>query len=325
MHYRNELRLSFDSLSHILRDVSGGWLLRRLHANGASFFFLALFAHTGRGVYYGSYIFIGPWFIGGLLLFLVIGAAFLGYVLPWGQISYWGATVITNLLSAVPYIGSDLVYWLWGGFSVSNPTLIRFFTLHFLVPFLITGLVTLHVFVLHHTGSNNPLGINSSADKIAFHRYYLYQDLFGFVLILTLLLSIVFFCPLLLMEVENFIPANPLITPVHIVPEWYFLFAYSILRTITSKVGGVFAMLCSMLILFSLPLTHIQSMKGLAYYGPVKILFWLFVSDFLLLTISGTWPVVEPFISVSCFLTVTYFRFFFVLGPSRYFWDKIVL
>jgi len=325
MHYRNELSLSFDSLSHILRDVSGGWLLRRLHANGASFFFIALFIHTGRGVYYGSYIFIGPWFIGVLLLFLVIGAAFLGYVLPWGQISYWGATVITNLLSAVPYIGSDLVYWLWGGFSVSNPTLIRFFTLHFLVPFLITGLVALHVFVLHQTGSNNPLGICSSADKISFHSYYFYQDIFGFVIFLSILLSLVFFCPNLLMEVENFIPANPLITPVHIVPEWYFLFAYSILRTITSKVGGVFSMLCSMLILFSLPLTHKQSMKGLAFYGPVKFLFWLFVTDFCLLTVSGTWPVVEPFIRVSCFLTVSYFSFFFVLGPSRYFWDKIVL
>jgi len=201
----------------------------------------------------------------------------------------------------------------------------RFFTLHFLLPFLITGLVTLHVFVLHQTGSNNPLGICSSADKIAFHRYYFYQDIFGFVILLTLILSIVFFCPLLLIEVENFVPANPLITPVHIVPEWYFLFAYSILRTITSKFGGVFCILSSLLILFSLPLTHTQSMKGLAFYGPVKFLFWVFVSNFFLLTISGTWPVFEPFIRVSCLLTGIYFRFFFVLGPSRYFWDKMVL
>jgi len=194
-----------------------------------------------------------------------------------------------------------------------------------LVPFLITGLVTLHVFVLHQTGSNNPLGISSSADKIAFHRYYFYQDIFGFVLGLALLLSVVFFCPLLLIEAENFIPANPLITPVHIVPEWYFLFAYSILRTITSKVGGVFSMLCSLIILFSLPLTHTQSMKGLAFYGPVKFLFWVFVTDFILLTVSGSWPVVDPFIRVCCYLTFVYFRFFFVLGPSRYFWDLIVL
>jgi len=325
MHYSNDIRLSFDSVSHILRDVRGGWLLRCLHANGASFFFLSLYIHIGRGLYFGRFTYRGTWNVGVGLLLLVIASAFLGYVLPWGQMSFWGATVITNLLSAVPYVGSQLVFWLWGGFSVCNPTLTRFFTLHFLLPFLVSGLTLMHIFYLHHTGRNNPLGVSSSVDSIAFHRFYTYKDIFGFSVLLSLLLYLVFYDPLLLFEVDNFIPANPLSTPTHIVPEWYFLFAYSILRSITSKSGGVVAMLASLLVLLTLPHTHICSIKPLSYYGPVKALYWAFVSDFVLLTVSGSWPVVAPYCTVALCLAVFYFSFFALLGPVRYFWDFLVL
>jgi len=250
--------------------------------------FLCLYAHVGRGIYYGSYTFKGVWFVGLLLLSLVIAAAFLGYVLPWGQISYWGATVITNLVSAIPYIGSSLVYWLWGGFSVGNPTLTRFFALHFLLPFLVTGLRMLHIFYLHFTGSNNPLGINSTQDKVAFHWCYTSKDVFGVCCLISALLFLVFFYPSLLLEADNFIPSNPLVTPSHIVPEWYFLFAYTILRCVPSKLGGVFALFASILILAVLPFTHVQLMKGLAFYGPVKAIFWSHVTIFFLLTLGGS-------------------------------------
>jgi len=213
----------------------------------------------------------------------------MGYVLPWGQMRYWGATVITNILSAVPYIGTRLTTWIWGGFSVDNATLTRFYTLHFILPFLISGTTILHIFYLHATGSNNPLGVTSHSDKVAFHWYYRIKDIFGFAVLIRALCILVLLFPQALGEADNFIPANPMLTPPHIVPEWYFLFAYAILRSVPSKFGGVIALVCSILVLLTLPHTHKQKMKGLAYYGPVKLLFWLHVVVFILLTAAGAW------------------------------------
>lgn len=322
MHYTCDSSLSFDSLSHIIRDVIGGWFLRSVHANGASFFFLALYAHIGRGIYFGSYLYIGVWYLGVLMLLIVMASAFLGYVLPWGQISFWGATVITNLFSAVPYFGSTLVYWLWGGFAIDTPTLTRFFTFHFLVPFLVSAATVFHIFFLHATGSNNPLGVSSSHDSVPFHWYYTSKDFLGFRLLLTALLFVVFFFPLLLGEAENFIPANPLVTPSHIVPEWYFLFAYAILRSVPSKFGGVRALIFRVLILLLLSISHFQTMKGLSYYGLVKTLFWCHVTTFILLTLAGSWPIEDPFTLLTRCLSLNYFSFYFLLGLFRWVWDS---
>jgi len=324
IHYTCDANLSFARLSHIVRDVNGGWFFRSLHANGASFFFIALYSHVARGIYYGSYLYIGVWYVGILLLLFVMASAFLGYVLPWGQIRFWGATVITNLLSAFPYFGSNLVTWLWGGFAVENPTLTRFFTLHFLMPFLVRALTFVHLFYLHQSGSNNPLGISADPDKVPFHSFFTTKDLFGFSILISSLLFLVFFFPQVLGEADNFIPANPMVTPPHIVPEWYFLFAYAILRTVPSKLGGVTALVCSILILAILPLNHNQCIKGLVYYGPVKSLFWLHVVTFVLLTIGGSWPVEEPYILLSSLLSIHYFSFYFLLGYSRRLWDSVL-
>jgi len=321
IHYTCDSSLSFSSLSHIIRDVYGGWFLRSIHANGASFFFVALYAHIGRGIYYGSYMYIGVWYTGVTLLLLVIASAFLGYVLPWGQIRFWGATVITNLFRAVPYVGSSLVYWLWGGFAVDNPTLTRFFTFHFILPFVITALIIIHIFFLHQFGSNNPLGVSSHPDKVPFHWYFSIKDTFGFCILLWTLLFAVFFHPQVLGEADNFIPANPIVTPPHIVPEWYFLFAYAILRSVPSKLGGVSALVVSILILMILTITHFQAIKGLVYYGPVKALFWWHVVVFLLLTAGGSWPVEAPYLTLSRILSVLYFSFYALLGLYRSLWD----
>lgn len=322
IHYTCDRSYSFSSLSHIIRDVYGGWFLRSVHANGASFFFVALYAHIGRGIYYGSYIYIGVWYVGVLLLLLVIASAFLGYVLPWGQISFWGATVITNLFSAVPYVGSSLVTWLWGGFAVDNPTLTRFFTFHFLIPFVVSAVTIIHIFFLHQTGSNNPLGVTSHSDKVPFHWYYSIKDIFGFNLFVGALLYLVLFYPQLLGEADNFIPANPIVTPPHIVPEWYFLFAYAILRSVPSKLGGVRALVCSIVILMLLSVSHFQSIKGLTYYGPVKAIFWLHVVIFLILTAGGSWPVEAPYLNLSRALSLIYFSFYALIGLYRWLWDK---
>lgn len=321
IHYTCDRSYSFSSLSHIIRDVYGGWFLRSIHANGASFFFVALYAHIGRGIYYGSYMYISVWYTGVILLLLVIASAFLGYVLPWGQIRFWGATVITNLFRAFPYVGSSLVSWLWGGFAVDNPTLTRFFTFHFMLPFGVTALVIIHIFYLHLFGSNNPLGVSTGPDKVPFHWYFSIKDTFGFSILFWSLLFIVFFHPQVLGEADNFIPANPIVTPPHIVPEWYFLFAYAILRSVPSKLGGVSALVCSIIILLILTITHYQAIKGLVYYGPVKAMFWFHVVIFLLLTAGGSWPVEAPYLSLTRILSVLYFSFYALLGLYRFLWD----
>nr|AIG53177.1 cytochrome b [Ctenotus spaldingi]AIG53193.1 cytochrome b [Ctenotus spaldingi]AIG53196.1 cytochrome b [Ctenotus spaldingi] len=316
MHYTADISSAFSSVAHICRDVQYGWLIRNLHANGASMFFICLYLHIGRGLYYGSYMFKETWNIGVILLLLVMATAFVGYVLPWGQMSFWGATVITNLLSAIPYIGTSLVEWIWGGFSVDNATLTRFFTFHFLLPFAIMGASMLHLLFLHETGSNNPTGLTSNTDKIPFHPYYSYKDLLGATLFLMMLLSLALFFPNLLGDPENFTPANPLVTPPHIKPEWYFLFAYAILRSIPNKLGGVLALLFSILILMLVPALHTSKQRGNAFRPLSQILFWTLVSNIIILTWIGGQPVEDPFITIGQIASTTYFIIFLILMPA---------
>nr|YP_214899.1 cytochrome b [Centruroides limpidus]AAV53593.1 cytochrome b [Centruroides limpidus] len=309
LHYTADVNLAFSSVSHICRDVEWGWLLRNFHLNGASVFFVCLYTHIGRGIYFGSFKFHFTWMSGVVIFLLTMITAFLGYVLPWGQMSFWGATVITNLVSALPYVGVDIVQWLWGGFSVDNPTLTRFFSFHFILPFVILGGVLIHLIFLHETGSGNPLGVKSDFDSVPFHPYFSLKDLYGALLLLFFLGLVVLLGPNTFSDPENFIPANPLVTPVHIQPEWYFLFAYAILRSIPNKLGGVLALVLSVLILLSLSLMK-KSVRSLSFSLYGRALFWFFVCFFLLLTWIGARPVEFPFILIGQILSILYFLFF---------------
>nr|UFR82469.1 cytochrome b [Scarites subterraneus] len=324
MHYTADIELAFNSVSHICRDVNYGWLLRTLHANGASFFFICIYLHIGRGMYYGSYKFMHTWMVGVVILLLVMGTAFMGYVLPWGQMSFWGATVITNLLSAVPYVGTMLVQWVWGGFAVDNATLTRFFTIHFLLPFVVAAAVMVHLLFLHQTGSNNPLGINSNIDKIPFHPYFSYKDIMGFIILLMTLTTLTLLNPYYLGDPDNFTPANPLVTPVHIQPEWYFLFAYAILRSIPNKLGGVIALLMSILILMILPFYNLSNFQSLKFYPINQMLFWFFMIIVILLTWIGMRPVEDPYILTGQILTILYFTYFIINPLIMKMWDKLL-
>lgn len=316
MHYCADITLAFSSIAHITRDVNYGFVLKYLHANGASAFFLCVYIHIARGLYYGSYLKRHLWFSGITIFLIMMLTAFIGYVLPWGQMSFWGATVITNFLSAIPYIGTDIVQWVWGGFSVNNATLNRFFSLHYLFPFILAGLILVHLVLLHSTGSNSPIGLNTNTDKVPFHTYFTTKDFFGFILLGIILSLFIFYVPNLLGDPENFINANPLVTPIHIMPEWYFLFAYAILRAIPNKLGGVIALVLSIIILVSLPFLHTNKLKSLSFRPLGKIFYWLFIMNFTLLTWIGSKPVEEPFILIGQFSSMFYFSYFLIFIPT---------
>ena len=317
MHYTPNIELAFGSVEHIMRDVNNGWLIRYMHANGASMFFIVVYCHIFRGLYYGSYMHPRQllWCSGVVIFILMMGTAFIGYVLPWGQMSFWGATVITNLVTAVPLVGNAIVTWLWGGFTVDNPTLNRFYSLHFLFPFLIAGLSLVHLALLHKDGSNNPLGVDSSGDKIPFYPYFFVKDLFAFFVFLFVFCFFVFYFPNAMGHPDNYIPANPLVTPAHIVPEWYFLPFYAILRSIPDKLGGVLAMGGALIVLFFIPFTNTSEVRSTTFRPIFKIFYWLFVSDFLILGWIGQMPVKSVYVLVGQIATVYYFLFFIILIP----------
>lgn len=316
MHYCSDTSLAFSSVAHIMRDVNYGFILKYAHANGASLFFLCVYIHIARSLYYGGFLKKELWFSGVTIYILMMATAFIGYVLPWGQMSFWGATVITNLVSAVPYVGNDIVQWLWGGFSVSSATLNRFFSLHYLLPFILAALGAIHIILLHNEGSSNPLGIKSSIDKISFHSYFSFKDVYGILLLLSILIVLVFFFPNILGDTENYIQANPLVTPVHIQPEWYFLFAYAILRSIPNKLGGVIAMAASLLILFIVPFIHFSSLRSLMFRPIGKLFYWVFMANFIILTWIGAQPVEDPYIIIGQISTIIYFFYFIILFPT---------
>ena len=317
MHYTPHTDYAFNSVEHIMRHVNNGWLIRYMHSNGASFFFILIYCHIFRGLYYGSYI--TPrgllWCSGVIIFLLMMATAFLGYVLPWGQMSFWGATVITNLFSAIPFVGKNIVEWLWGGFSVDNATLNRFFSLHYLLPFVICGLTVLHLSLLHRDGSNNPLGINVNVETVPFYPYFYVKDLFFFLFVFLIFLIVVFYYPNFLGHPDNYIPANPLVTPPHIVPEWYFLPFYAILRSIPDKLGGVIAMIGAVLILLLLPVLNTSEIRSSKFRPIFRVLYWFFFSDFLLLGWIGQKPVESPFIEIGVGCTIFYFVFFLILLP----------
>jgi ubiquinol-cytochrome c reductase cytochrome b/c1 subunit len=329
MHYAPEQFLAFFSVEHLMRDVNYGWLLRYLHANGASFFFIVVYIHLFRSLYYGSYLYPrrALWIVGVIILLLMILTAFLGYVLPWGQMSFWGATVITNLVSAVPYIGGDIVIWLWGGYSVSNATLNRFYTFHFLFPFLILGLSLVHFYLLHLSGSNNPLGISVkwTDEQIRFYPYYIVKDIFGLLVFFIIFFIFVFFYPNLLGHPDNYIEANAMVTPEHIVPEWYFLPFYAILRSIPDKLGGVIAMVLSIVLLAILPyLASGTRVRSLDFRPFAKLIFFFFLFDCFLLGWIGSCPAEYPYVTVGQLCSVFYFSYILFLVPVSFFIEWII-
>ena len=318
MHYTPHIDFAFNSVEHIMRDVNNGWLIRYLHANGASFFFIVVYIHIFRGLYYGSYI--APrealWCSGIIIFILMMATAFMGYVLPWGQMSFWGATVITNLFSAIPLIGKDIVDWLWGGFAVDNPTLNRFFSLHFTFPFLIVGAVLIHLILLHEVGSNNPLGITLKTENIAFYPYFYTKDLFGLMILFLIFFIFIFYYPNTLGHPDNYIEANPMKTPLHIVPEWYFLPFYAILRSIPNKIGGVLAMFGSLIILLLIPFINSSEIRSTVFRPIFKVCYWLLVLSFLLLGWVGQCPVEYPYVQIGVISMIYYFSFFLFVIPG---------
>lgn len=317
MYYTAHVDLAFSSVEFIMRDVKNGWLIRYIHANGASMFFIVVYAHICRGLYYGSYI--KPrevlWCSGVVLLLLMMGTAFTGYVLPWGQMSFWGATVITSMVTVIPTGGQTIVQWLWGGYVVGNPTLHRFYSIHFFLPFIIAAVSFIHLALLHKVGSNNPIGSDSGVDDIPFYPYFVSKDVFAFSCFILFFGFFVFYYPNFLNHPDNYIPADPLETPAHVVPEWYFLPYYAILRSIPSKAGGIIAMLASILVLLLIPFTNSSYVRNTTYRPIFKFCFWFFLADFVILTWIGQKPVKDTFVFIGQIATVYYFFFFLVLIP----------
>nr|YP_010947449.1 apocytochrome B [Mimica arnoldii]WGO62535.1 apocytochrome B [Mimica arnoldii] len=317
MHYTPHVDLAFDSVEHIMRDVNYGWLLRYIHANGASMFFIVVYIHIFRGLYFGSYT--KPrslaWVLGVLILLLMIITAFIGYVLPWGQMSLWGATVITNLVSAIPLIGDSIVLWLWGGFSVDNATLNRFFSLHYILPFIIVAASLIHIAILHQGGSGNPLGIDSNVDKINFYPYFIVKDFLGLSIFIVFFSFFIYFAPNILGHPDNYIEANPMVTPAHIVPEWYFLPFYAILRSIPHKLGGVIAMVSAIIILALLPWIHSTEIRSSRFRPLYRYLYWTLISCCLILGWIGGMPVEDPYILIGQLASLFYFFYFLILLP----------
>ena len=324
IHYAPNVEIAFSSVMHINREVNFGWLIRRAHANGASIFFLFIYLHIGRGIYYNSFNIQETWNVGVILLFLTIATAFIGYILPWGQIRFWGASVITNLFSAIPYIGKTLVEWIWGGFAVDNPTLNRFFAIHFVLPFILLAAIGIHIIFLHQTGSNNPLGVDSDAERIPFHFYYSSKDALGYRIVLFMFLLILIFAPNIFTDPENYIKANPLVTPPHIQPEWYFLWVYAILRSIPNKLGGVIALALAIIILLILPITNKPIATSLRFYPINQILFWCLIIDWIILTWIGARPVEDPYVTIGQLASIVYFRYYILNPAITKTWDHIL-
>nr|YP_010708607.1 cytochrome b [Silvatares holzenthali]WCR50267.1 cytochrome b [Silvatares holzenthali] len=324
MNYTPNIEFAFESVNHIYRNVNYGWFIRTIHSNGASFFFIVMYLHIGRNIYYESFMFKHTWFIGIIIFLATMITAFMGYVLPWGQMSFWGATVITNILSTIPYLGNILTQWIWGGFAINNATLNRFFMFHFILPFIILMLMVIHLLFLHQTGSSNPLSVNNNIEKIPFHPFFTFKDIMGAFTMIFLILIIVIYKPYMLSDPDNFIMANPMVTPIHIQPEWYFLFAYAILRSIPNKLGGVIALAMSIMILFILPFTFMKNIKGNQFYLLNKYLFWMFVFIFILLTWLGSTPMEFPYTQLSQFVTISYFSYFLINPLISIYWDQLI-
>jgi ubiquinol-cytochrome c reductase cytochrome b subunit len=317
MHYTPNIDLAFNSVEYIMRDVPNGWLIRYIHANGASMFFIVVYAHTCRGLYYGSYM--KPrellWCSGVVLLLLMMATAFTGYVLPWGQMSLWGATVITSMVTVIPVAGQAVVQWLWGGYTVANPTLNRFYSLHFVLPFLIAGMTLIHLALLHKVGSSSPIASDTGVDDVPFFPYMVSKDIFAFTVYLLVFATLVFYFPNVLNHPDNYIPADPMKTPAHVVPEWYFLPYYAILRSIPTKGGGILAMFGSLLVLFIIPFINTSEIRNTTYRPIFKVFFWIFLADFVILTWVGQKPVKDYFILTGQIATAYYFLFFLFLIP----------
>nr|UZC54715.1 cytochrome b [Monopterus albus] len=325
VHYSASIFDAFESVTHICRDVNSGWIVRSLHANGASLFFICIYIHIGRGLYYGSYLYKETWISGVVLLALLMATAFIGYVLPWGQMSFWGATVITNLVSATPYTGSMIVHWVWGGYSIDHATLTRFFSFHFFLPFMMVGLSFAHLILLHDTGSNNPAGLNANLDKIPFHPYYTYKDLLGYFFFALIMASVVLFLPRFMGDPDNFNEANTVVTPPHIKPEWYFLFAYAILRSIPNKLGGVAALGAAILVLALVPFMHTSKQQSMTYRPISQLVFWTLLGTVAILSWLGYMPVEPPFVVLGRAMSIFYFSIFLIWMPLAGWYENKIL
>lgn len=327
MHYTPHVDYAFSSIEHIMRDVQYGWFIRYAHANGASFFFIVVYTHIFRGLYYGSYMYPREhlWCSGVIIFLLMMATAFLGYVLPWGQMSFWGATVITNFFTTIPFVGQNIVEWLWGAYSIDNPTLNRFFSLHYFLPFIIAALSLVHLILLHQNGSTNPIGVETRTDYLPFYPYFYVKDLLGFFVFLYVFLLYIYYNPNELGHPDNYILADSIKTPNHIVPEWYFLPFYAILRSIESKVGGVLTMFGAIVVLLVLPFVNTSEVRSTTFRPIFCVLYWMLFSDFVLLAWVGQQAVEAPFIQIGRFATIFYFAFFLVLVPLSGILEKYLI